>query len=328
MREKILRALNGEKISPPPIFSGLLHLSLEGLANEGLHLSEVHRDAQKMAQAATNAYRQSGIPSATLPLDFCYPAEALGAELIFFDESDPQFPQVRKLLFTSTHEIVNIQPRLGGRIPLICNAIEQVKKEVGGKIVLSALLPGPFTFLIYICKAQRLFREMKDEPQIVRQALDVLARFLIEIGATFRNAGADFVTIHETGGSPGFLGPKPFAEFVQPALQTLTDGLPRPISLAVCGKLDNAMHLLTQIRADAFVVDQSNDLRTARASINEALLFGGVDAVATLYRGDENSVVESVQRSRAAGADGICPSCDLVLQTPLRNLKALANQNF
>lgn len=324
MRDEILRLLNGEKISSVPAFSGLIHVTTEGLASEGLSLHEVHHDAKKMAKAAASTFKLTGMPSAALPLDLCSPAEALGAELIFYNDKDLQFPQVKKLLFQSTKEILEIRElEIGGRIGLICEAISLLKKDIGEHAVISGVIPGPYTLMIYVCKVQNLIREMKNEPQMVLDALFHLSAFLSKIGKAYLEAGADFITIHEMGGSPGFIGPKPFETFVLPALQKLTSSLPHPTVLSVCGKTDSAMSLLAQSGADAISVDQLNDLKSSRAVLKDVMLFGNVDPVATLWQGDEGSVAEAVQRSKEAGVDAVWPGCDLVLQTSIKNIRKL-----
>jgi [methyl-Co(III) methanol-specific corrinoid protein]:coenzyme M methyltransferase len=323
MRDEILKLLNGEKISSTPAFSGLIHVTAEGLASEGLTLQEIHHDAGKMARAAASTFKLTGMPSAALPLDLCAPAEALGAELIFY-EDELQFPQVKKLLFQSTREIVESRElEIGGRIGLICDTIGLVKKDIGDRAVISGIIPGPYTLMIYICKAQNLFREMKSEPQMVSDALLHLSSFLADIGNAYLEAGADFITIHEMGGSPGFIGPKPFEKFVLPALQHLTSSLPRPTVLSVCGKTDSAMSLLAQAGADAISLDQMADLKAARTALKDTLLFGNIDPVGTLSAGDEAGVVEAVQRAKEAGVDAVWPGCDLVIQTPIQNIKMM-----
>ncbi len=167
----------------------------------------------------------------------------------------------------------------------------------------------------------RTISEMKNEPQMVLDALTHLSSFLADIGNAYLDAGADFITIHEMGGSPGFIGPKPFEGFVLPALQHLTSSLPHPTVLSVCGKTDSAMSLLAQSGADAISVDQLNDLKASRAVLKDKLLFGNVDPVATLWQGNESSVAEAVQRSKEAGVDAVWPGCDMVIQTPVQNIK-------
>jgi [methyl-Co(III) methanol-specific corrinoid protein]:coenzyme M methyltransferase len=327
MRDEILKLLNGEKIASTPAFSGLIHVTTEGLKSEGLSLKEVHHDAHKMARAAASTFKLTGMPSAALPLDLCSPAEALGAELIFYDDEEMQFPQVRKLLFMSTQEVANLSleilPSRMGRIPLICQAIELLKKDIGDNAVLSGVIPGPYTLLIYICKAQNLFLEMKIKPEMVHNSLRVLTNFLSEIGNAYLQAGADFITIHEMGGSPGFIGPVKFEQFVLPSLQELHKKLNGVCVLSVCGKTDAAMPLLAQTGADAISVDQLNDLKASRAALKDLMLFGNVDPVATLWQGDEGSVAEAVQKAKEAGVNAVWPGCDLVIQTPIQNIQKL-----
>lgn len=334
-RDQILNLMSGTKPAHAPVFSGLIHVTLEGLASEGLSLHEVHHDAGKMARAAASTFKLTGMPSAALPLDLCSPAEALGAELIYYNDEEMQFPQVRKLLFQSTKEIKSVESgklESSGRIGLICEAISLLKKDIGDKAVISGMIPGPYTLLIYICKAQNLFGEMKKDPQMVLDALSHLSSFLANIGKSYLESGADFITIHEMGGSPGFIGPKPFEGFVLPALQHLTLQLrsaqaqPRPTVLSVCGKTDSAMSLLAQSGADAISVDQLTNLRSARAALKDTLLFGNVDPVGVLWQGNKAAVTESIQMAKEADVDAVWPGCDLALQTPLQNLGAFHMQ--
>lgn len=177
--------------------------------------------------------------------------------------------------------------------------------------------------MIYICKAQNLFREMKTEPQMVLDALFRLSSFLSEIGNAYLEAGADFITIHEMGGSPGFIGPKPFEGQVLPALQNLSRQLRGPRVLSVCGRTDAAMSLLAQAGADAISVDQLNDVAASRAILKDTLLFGNIDPVQTLWQGDEAQIHEAVSKAKEAGVDAVWPGCDIVPQTLIQNIKAM-----
>jgi len=330
MREEILELLSGKKIVSQPTFSGLIHVTAEGLEREGLIFHETHKDAEKMAKAAASTFKLTGMPSATLPLDLCAPAEALGSELIFYEGEEFQFPQVKKLLFESASQMADLLPTLGdasarqkGRVPLICKAIELVKDDIGKEAVISGLIPGPYTLLIYVCKVQNLFREMKKEPAIVASALLYLADFLADIGNAYLEAGADFITVHEMGGSPGFIGPAKFDEFVLAPLRALNGKLNGPKVLSVCGNTNSSMQVLAQCGANAISVDQLNDLATSRAALKDTLLFGNIDPVGTLSQGGNAEVTESVVRAKEAGADAVWPGCDLVIQTPVNNIKLM-----
>lgn len=325
MREKILSLLSGQKIDAVPAFSGLIHVTAEGLEREGLKLHEVHHEARKMARAAASTFKLTGMPSATLPLDLCAPAEALGAELNFYEDGRLQFPQVRRVIFESTREIgETVTGKLGiGRIPLICEAIRLVKEEIGKDIVISGLIPGPYTLLLYLCNLPNMVREMKKEPQMVTDALFYLSTFLGEIGKAYREAGADFITIHDMGGSAGFVGPSVYEQFVFLAERDLIGNLPKPRVLSVCGRMDMALHLLAQTGAEAVSVDQMTDIRSAREALGEVRLFGNLDPLETLLRGDEAQVAEAVAGAKEAGVDAVWPGCDLVPSTPVQNIRKM-----
>lgn len=321
-RESLLALLSGERQANAPAFSGLLHVTAAGLECEGLGWREVHHEARKMAKAAASTFRLTGMPSVTLPLDLCAPAESFGAELVFYGEDEFQFPQVRKAPMESAREIGKGSLEIG-RAPVILEAIRLTKEDVGDDVVISGMIPGPYTLLLYLCNPVKLFTEMKKEPQPVLDALLQLASFLAQIGRAYRDAGADFIAIHEMGGSPGFLGPERYERFVQPAAQALTAGLPAPRVLSVCGSVDKSLGLLAQTGAEAISVDQLTDLPSARAALKDTLLFGNLDPVQALWRGDPAQVRAAAHRSREAGVDALWPGCDLVPWTPIENLDAM-----
>ncbi len=324
-RADILSLLNGDKPASPPAFSWLIHITEEGLRSEGLAFQEIHLDAEKMARAAASTFKLTGMPSATLPLDLCAPAEALGAELNY---ESGGFPQVRKYLFSSTRYLneayfKNTGFPNKGRLPLIGDSIHRLKKDIGVEAAISGMIPGPYTMLLYLVEPGSLFAEMKREPSAVLDALFHLSAFLAKIGNNYRDAGADFITIHEMGGSPGFIGPAKFEQFVLPVLKQLHANLPSPRVLSVCGNTNKSMQVLAQSGAEAISVDQVNDLASSRTALGGVLLFGNLDPVAVLAGGDEAQVRESVQKAKDAGVDAVWPGCDLVLQTPIGHLKAM-----
>ena len=331
MREQILSLLSGQKIEVIPAFSGLIHVTAEGLASEGLSLHEVHHDAHKLAKAAASTFRLAGIPSAALPLDLCAPAEALGATLKYYETSETQFPQPAKPLFASTKYLTREYFQSAGflqkgRLPLICEAIRTLKEEIGGEVVISGIIPGPYTMLLYLIDPGGLFAEMKREPNAVQEALSQLSSFLSHLAQAYRTAGADLITIHEMGGSPGFIGPVKFEQYVFPAVRQLIGELPKPVVLSVCGNTNKSMHLLAQTGADAISVDQTNDLAASRTALTGTLLFGNIDPVGVLWQGDEAQIAEAVREAKESGVDAVWPGCDLVLQIPLQNLRAWGRQ--
>ncbi len=319
---EILSLLNEKKSSQYPAFSGLIHVTTQGLQSEGLALHEVHHEAEKMAKAAASTFQLTGIPSATLPLDLSVEAEALGAVLDF--SHDDRFPLPATPWVASVKDIAIPSDALTrGRLPVIQQAIANLKQDIGDEVVISGMIPGPYTLLLLLVEPGRLFMEMKKEPTVVNQVLEQLCHFLAEVGGAYKNAGADFITIHDMGGSPAFIGPAKYEQFVFPAEKLLIAELPKPRVLSVCGNINPVMHLLGETGADAISIDQTTDLIVARATLLDTLLFGNINPVETLWRGSQAEVRESANAAKEAGVDAIWPGCDLVPQTPIHNIKAM-----
>ena len=205
----------------------------------------------------------------------------------------------------------------------MCDAIKLLKDDVGKDVVVGGMIPGPYTLLLLVADVKNMFIEMKKEPQAVTDALLLLSAFLAEVGTAYKNAGADFITIHDMGGSPAFIGPAKYEQFALPAEKLLIEKLPKPRILSVCGNVTKSLHLLSQTGADAISLDQTVDLTAARLALKDTLLFGNLDPVETLSRGDSAQVAEAVIGAKEAGVDAIWPGCDLVVQTPIQNIKSM-----
>ena len=347
-RNDILALFNKQDPDAPPTFSGLISVTEAGLEQEGLQFHQTHHDAAKMARAAASSYRISGFGSATVPLDLCVEAEALGAMIDFREESErAEYPRVAEFLydtvkaFTTEHTPArtaapgqaenaekNKKGSTGsvvnhGRIPIVLEAIKLLKEDVGKEIAIGAWVPGPFTLLSLLVETMDLYTNMRRRPEIIRPALEITTDVLAAVGNAYHEAGADFLTIHEMGGSPGMLGPRLFESIVLPHLQALVPALPRPVVLSACGRTNGTMKLLAASGADALSVDQTNDLTRSREDVPDVLLFGNLDPVGLISQGTPDEITEAVTGTVRSGADAVWPGCDLYLQTPLENLRAL-----
>ncbi|MGD8403564.1 MAG: uroporphyrinogen decarboxylase family protein [Anaerolineales bacterium] len=335
-RNDILALFNKGKLDAPPFFSGLISVSAPVLAQEGLHFHEVHHDAAKMARAAASVYRVSGFGSAVVPLDMYVEAEALGAEVDFREDSEwAAHPRVTEFLYESvedfTAESQSAQSFSSfenkGRVPLVCGAIRLLKEDVGEEIVIGGYVPGPFTLLSLLVETMALYTTMRRRPEVIHPALEITTGILTAVGKAYQQAGADFLTIHEMGGSPGILGRKRFESVVLPHLQKLTSALPGPVVLSACGNTNGSMKLLAASGAEALSVDQTNDLAKSREEVPDLLLFGNLDPVRTISQGKPDEIMEAVEKVVRSGADAIWPGCDLYLGAPIENLRALVNSS-
>lgn len=330
-RAEVLALLNGERIGRVPAFSGLVNITTAGLQTLGLQFSAVHTDAGKLAAAAATSYRLFGWESAVVPADLCVEASVLGATVDFQTEiEEPLWPVVATPL---APDAASFRPHVPAeiaahpRIATVTRALQLLKADVGKEIVVGAWVPGPLTLALQVIARENLYADVRDAPRNLASVLETMTDVIIRVGRIYHTAGADFLTVHEMGGSPGVLGPARFRELVLPLLQRLLDALPTPRVLSICGDTNAAMPLLAQAGAEAISVDQVNDLARSRVALGDRIrLFGNLDPVRVLEGGTPAQVAAAIARARAAGADAIWPGCDLPPAVPAANMRAFASR--
>ena len=329
-RDEVLAVLAGQWLVRRPVFSGLPSLTATGLRAAGVAYQSAHSDAALMAKAAASTNVLYGFESAVVPFDLCVEAEALGCAVDFQTDTDVFLaPVISQTLSWDDWQSGVItrgdQDELlrSGRIPLVANALRMLRREVGQRVAIGAWLPGPFTLAWQMFGAEAWLAGLA-EPKKAGAVLDVLAELLSRVGRCYGAAGADFLTVHEMGGSPQVIGAKHFRAFVAQPLTRLMAALPPPRVLSICGATDEIVADMAATGADALHVDQRNNLaRTRRLLGPKAVILGNFDPVLILSQGTPASVADNVRKIVAAGANAIWPGCDLWPEIPDENFRAL-----
>lgn len=328
-RDETLALLEGKRLARLPVFSGLPSLTSTGLDASGVLSAEAHTGAASMAAAAATTFEQFGFESAVVPFDLCVEAEALGCRIDFQPDVDAFLPPVVseplpiEVLENRLAPIIPQDVAQAGRIPLVAEALNRLKAGVGREVAIGAWIPGPFTLAWQLFGSDAWLASIDDwtKPQ---PALRVLSEFLERVAVHYRQSGADFLTVHEMGGSPQAIGPRAFQTLVKPALDFLIGRLPSPKVLSMCGDTNAVVVELAACGADALNVDQRNDLAQTRSRLGgKAVLLGNFDPVGVLSLGTPQLIAETVKAIASAGASAIWPGCDLWPDIPEANFRAL-----
>ena len=330
-RDATLAVLRGERIGRLPVFSGLPSVTAAGLKAAGVRYSEAHTDAAKMAAAAASTFELFGFESAVVPFDLCVEAEALGCGIDFQTDVELFLSPVVSEPLDNLPNLENLtkvwEPSQGwskaGRIPLVAEAIRRLKASVGREIAIGAWVPGPFTLAWQLFGADGWLSNLEDSERAA-QLLELLAGFLAGVAASYHEAGADYVTVHEMGGSSQVTGPNRFQSLVRPALVRLLAAMQMRKVLSVCGDTNVIVRDLAACGADALNVDDRNDLARTRLLLGSSVvLLGNFDPVGVLSQGSPSHIVQAVTEIAQAGANAIWPGCDLYPEIPDENMHAL-----
>jgi [methyl-Co(III) methanol-specific corrinoid protein]:coenzyme M methyltransferase len=327
-RERVLRFFRKEEIDRVPVFSGMGNVTVHGLEKYGWKFADIHVDAQKMAGMAASTFHLFDFECAVVPFDMGVEAEALGAGVNFYStHTDVVYPTISKKVSEKVEDLdIRIPPDLAkaGRIPLVTEAIQLLKEEVGSQVAIGAWVLGPYTLAGQIVDIGDLAKMAFKKTDMVHELLNTLTDVLIEISMTYRESGADYITVREMGAGPDILSPRIFKTLIRPHLEQIFTAIESPKVLHICGSTDSIIEEMALCGADAVSVDQKNDAAESRKKIgSEVLLLGNFDPYGPMVQMDAAQVEQVVKKCIDDGVDALWPGCDFWPDVKKENMEAL-----
>ena len=327
-RERVLRLFRGDEIDRIPVFSGLGNVTADGLKKCGCRFVDVHSDARKMASAAASTFQLYGFECATVPFDFGIEPETLGCEVNFYPHSeDVIYPTIKRNLAEHIEDVnVDVPSDLAkaGRIPVVTEAIRLLKEEVGKQVAVGAIILGPYTLAGQVTDPGYMAKMAFKKPDIVCKLLDILDEVEIETARIYKEAGADYITIHEMAAGGDILSPRMFGSVVKPHLERIIAAIPSPKVLHMCGDTDGIVDQMAICGADAISVEQKNHIAESRKKVGpDVLIFGNIDTFNLMVGGKPEDVDSAVKQAIAEGVNAVWPGCDLWPSVPKENMEAL-----
>lgn len=274
---------------------------------------------------ACERYQADGIP---IVFDLQLEAEILGCEL-HWAENGP--PSVKSHPLAEGKTLADLPEfEMGaGRLPVVWEALENVKKEVGDRVALYGLICGPFTLALHLL-GNDIFTEMFDHSDYVQSVIGLAAAVGRKMSLEYIANGADVIAITDPMVSQ--ISPDHYAQFVRPHI----DSISREVTLAgakssifVCGDATRNLEVMGTCLAEGCSIDENIDLALAKDIMSKAgkSLGGNMKLTTVLLLGTPNDArIEAAACLKTGEGTGfiLAPGCDLPYATPPANLEAVA----
>ncbi len=328
-RQRVMGLFEKQKIDRVPAFSGMGNITVHGLKEWGYRFAEIHTDPRKMANMAASTYRLFGYECAVAPFDMNIEAEALGCEINYYPHhmEGILYPTIKEPL---AEKVVDLDFELpadlasAGRIPVVTEALQILKKEVGDEVAIGSYILGPYLIAAQIVDVGDLAKSCFKRPQMVSAIMDKTTDLIIALDKILRDAGADYVTIREMGAGPDILSPRLFKSLIRPQLDRIFANIGSPNVLHICGDTNAIVDQMGEVGADAISVEEKNDVAESRKTLGpEALLFGNIAGYNLMVMGMPEDVEQKVKESIDNGVDAVWPGCDIWPDVPEANMKAM-----
>jgi uroporphyrinogen decarboxylase len=325
-KELLLKALAGEETSRPawlPFVGCHGGFLINKTATEYLQSAELLVEGLKKAK---ELYKPDGLP---VMFDLQVEAEILGCRLHWADEVPPavvSHPLAEGKKITELPELDETK----GRFPVVIQALETLKADIGDDTALYGLICGPFTLALHLL-GNDIFLDMYDEEDAVAEVINYCADICIKSADIYLKHGADVIAVVDPMTSQ--ISPDHFEQFVTPAMNKVYDHIREQggiSSIFVCGDVTRNLEVMTQTTADNISVDEQIDMAHLRELCEaQGKSFGGnIKLTAVLLLGDENDAkMEVLDIMEKSGGKGfiLAPGCDLPYAVPAQNLQAVAD---
>ena len=324
-KELLLKALAGEETSRPawlPFVGCHGGFLINKTATEYLQSADLLVEGLKKAK---ELYRPDGLP---VMFDLQVEAEILGCRLHWADEVPPAVTSHPLAEGQKISDLPDIE-ETKGRFPIVVQALETLKKEIGEDTALYGLICGPFTLALHLL-GNDIFLDMYDEEDAVAEVINYCANICIKSADIYLKHGADVIAVVDPMTSQ--ISPDHFEQFVTPAMNKVYDHIREQggiSSIFVCGDVTRNLEVMTQTTADNISVDEQIDMAHLRELCEkQGKSFGGnIKLTAVLLLGDENDAkMEVLDIMEKSGSKGfiLAPGCDLPYAVPAKNLQAVA----
>ncbi|MEE2775354.1 MAG: uroporphyrinogen decarboxylase [Acidobacteriota bacterium] len=270
-----------------------------------------------------------GVDAAIIFADILLPLDAMGAGLSFAKGDGPRFEHPIR----SREDIqALVRPDVHASLGYVFETVRLVRAELNGRVPVIGFAGSPWTLAAYAVEGgvsqafPELLRWSYEDPQAVRQLLDLIAEVSVEYLHGQIEAGAQAIQIFDTWG--GLLSARRWREIALPALSRMLESIPGEVPRIFY--MRGSAHLLDVLRTlpiEVLSVDWRMPLDEVRQQVGpELVLQGNLDPCALLASPDviRAEVEELLARGRGGGhivnlGHGILPP------TPPANAKAFVD---
>lgn len=325
----LLAALRGEK-TPRPAW--LPYVGVHGGALIGKTAEAYLQSADAIVAGLTEAkkrYRPDGLP---VMFDLQLEAEVLGCDLHWAERTPPSVTSHPMSLMEGEGQTLDDLPAFSlekGRFPLVFEALDRLKVEMGDEVALYGLLTGPFTLASHLM-GNDLFMAMYDDAEGLKKTLDFCADVAIQVADGYLEHGADVIAVVDPMTSQ--ISSEHFVEFVTPAVNRVFDHIKSRGafgSMFVCGDATRNLEVMAETSCQNVAIDEQIPLPKIRdLTVPQGKSFGGnLKLTVVLLMGDtDDAKLNAIECIDTAGDSGfvLAPGCDLPYDVKPENLQAVA----
>ena len=279
----------------------------------------------KGVSKAIDEYKPDGIP---VVFDLQIEAEILGCQLQWAKHNPPaviSHPLAEGKLLKD----LKIPTKTDGRVGVALEATKQLRSKYPDT-ALYGLITGPFTLALHLMGTD-IFVKLFEAPEEVIEVMEFCTKVGNKMAEYLMDAGCDIIAVVDPMTSQ--IDPLTFESFVTPYVSEIFSFIRKKGKLSsffVCGHAQQNIEAMCNCRPDNVSIDENIPLDFVKEiALKKGISFGGnMKLTVVLLMGNEDDARENaLECLDMAGKTGfiLAPGCDLPMNTPPENIKAVSD---
>lgn len=305
------------------------------LAQVGMTMSAAYASPTSIANTQIAAAEMFGHDTVMAPWGcLTVEAEAFGCEL---DYHDMWYPQARSRPLADTTDLSRLTPigsGLAGRMPLMVDALAELRARSDGELFVVAMVVSPFLVACELRDMSALMLDIGLDPNFVSDLLDIVTDGIGAYVESIAASGAvDAIMFENAGMAAELLGPHHIETFIRPYHRRLVararDTAPSTFLIehnCASSPYFTEIHG-TDVDAISFAVDDL-ELAADLAPVGRPqTLIGMVDHADLMLNGNPDQVRTAALRCIRQAGDRpfiLSTGCEVPFKAPTENIAALA----
>ncbi len=295
----------------------------------GYSATELLQSSDKLVECGIEANRRYRADGQPVVFDLQIEAEILGCDLQWADDAPPSVMSHPLASGYEAMERLKVPTQDDGRLPIVLQAMRELKASIGENTALYGLVCGPFTLAMHL-RGTNLFLDMFDDPDSLKALMDKCREVTETVAQFYIEAGMDVIAVVDPMISQ--ISADHFAEFVAKDSKILFDSIRAHKAHScyfVCGNATPLLAAMAECGPDGISVDENVPLEKAQQVADEyGISFGGnIPLTTVLLLGQPvdciNTALDIVEKFSGPGFV-LSPGCDMPYAVPADNVAAIS----
>ncbi len=285
-------------------------------------------DYRYLAEANLKCCSRFGIDMLSAISDPMREASGFGAPIVFPEDGVPYSDGFLVKSYGDLSKLKVSSPFSSERMLDRIKAVELFRQEAGSEYPILGWIEGAFAEANDLRGMTELMTDLYDEPEFVRELMEICTQQAIAFAEEQIRAGADFIGVGDAAAS--LVSPGIYEEFILPFEKAIINAIHKKgarAKLHICGNVTNLLHLLPLSGADLIDIDWMVDFRAASEAFQgRCSACGNFDPVKVLLYGTTEDVRQAVLKCISDGGrtSFIAAGCEVPRFTPHENMLAVS----